>query len=330
MTKKKFIGFVLGAALSSGCKDGLTALTNNSNDTIPSISFTDRGTSAQTVDATLDIGLTLAGIVTESSYVIYSLSNATASKREQVAAGTISTSSDVAIVWDTENLPAGEYYLYADLIQNNIKLTASAPNKILVSHSASGNLPPTVTLTAPNGGENIESGYTTQITWTGADPEGFQLSFSIEYSADSGSSWLAVTSGVSGNTYDWSVPAGLAAGNTYVIKITATDTSGDSAIDLSDGAFIISKPVTWNTTIYPMLQTSCAGASCHSTGGAWVATFNTDDYSNAEGTGGFAMRERIWARVNNSTMPPGGSGYPFISASDRDLLWIWLNSAARE
>jgi hypothetical protein len=69
--------------------------------------------------------------------------------------------------------------------------------------------PHTLTVTAPNGGESWTAGTVHAITWTataevGPDPG----TVSLDYSTDSGSSWLPITAGdTNDGSYSWTVPS---------------------------------------------------------------------------------------------------------------------------
>jgi|GEM_PF-998788 len=69
--------------------------------------------------------------------------------------------------------------------------------EVLTSVS-SGASAPTITLTAPNGGEVLAGDFVT-VTWAAADPDSDPLVVNIDYSADGGTTWTLVAMGVSGN-----------------------------------------------------------------------------------------------------------------------------------
>jgi parallel beta-helix repeat protein len=101
----------------------------------------------------------------------------------------------------------------------------------------SDNEAPEVTVIYPNGGESINQ--TITILWDAVDNIDDDLSIDIEYSDDSGETWYMIAPNVENNgNYDWNT-SDLDEGSNYLIKITATDISGNSANDTSDSTFSI-------------------------------------------------------------------------------------------
>lgn len=103
---------------------------------------------------------------------------------------------------------------------------------------------PTVTVTAPNGGETALGGATFSITWTASDPDGDNTiqSFEIRLSTDSGATFnTTIASNVVGTARSilWNVPSGLNT-TTARIRVTVFDNAGGSAQDPSNADFAIS------------------------------------------------------------------------------------------
>ena len=94
-----------------------------------------------------------------------------------------------------------------------------------------------VILTSPNGGETIVSGGSRTIQWISASS---LATFDLEYSINDGKTWRSITTGVTGTSYNWSVP--VVAGNKRKcrVRITGYD-SGSNQIgqDTSDNRFMI-------------------------------------------------------------------------------------------
>ncbi len=103
---------------------------------------------------------------------------------------------------------------------------------VLATRQISANAP-TVTLLAPNGGENITAPF--QARWQAQDADGDPLTYALQISRDSGQTWLPVTRGLTETTYTLD-PARLPGGNHLWLRVLAHDgvrTSGDA----SDGDF---------------------------------------------------------------------------------------------
>ena len=106
------------------------------------------------------------------------------------------------------------------------------------------NQSPTVTVTAPNGGEILQVGQVFDITWNASDPNGDATiqKFDIRLSTDGGANYnFVVAPNVAGTArqFTWTVPVGF---NTTQarIRVTATDTQGATAQDDSNENFTIS------------------------------------------------------------------------------------------
>ena len=116
-----------------------------------------------------------------------------------------------------------------------VRLTDTASAIADTSASAFSILNPSVTVTAPNGGESWTAGSSQNITWSSTDVS----TVTIEYSDDSGSSWNPVASGVTASTgtHTWTVAA-VSSSDCY-IRISD---DASSAMDQSDTAFSIQNP----------------------------------------------------------------------------------------
>jgi len=91
-----------------------------------------------------------------------------------------------------------------------------------------------ITVTSPNGGEILYVGLTKNITWLSAGKVG---NVKIEYSTDSGTSWMEIVGSTENNgTYSWLVPD--AASTTCLVRISEAE-DGDPS-DTSNAAFTIS------------------------------------------------------------------------------------------
>ncbi|MBX7219889.1 MAG: NF038122 family metalloprotease [Blastocatellia bacterium] len=113
-------------------------------------------------------------------------------------------------------------------------------NEASTNANPSDTTPPTVKVTAPNGGESFNSGATIQITWTATD-NGTLASQDIALSTDGGNSFpTSVATGLSNTTFSFAFnsPATLQS-TTARIRVTARDAAGNSGLDTSDGNFSI-------------------------------------------------------------------------------------------
>ena len=95
---------------------------------------------------------------------------------------------------------------------------------------------PTVTVTAPNGGEVLD-GDQIVVTWTAGDADGDSLVFSLAYSADGGTTWTPIGSSVTGNsvTLEAAAVPGSTQGRFSVIASDGVNTGED----VSDGTFTV-------------------------------------------------------------------------------------------
>jgi hypothetical protein len=100
---------------------------------------------------------------------------------------------------------------------------------------------PTLTVTAPNGGENWEANTVQTITWTST---GSIANVKIEYSTDNGSSWNTITGSTANDgSHNWTIP------NTPsgICLVKVSDTAGPTS-DVSDTVFTIAEQRTVTVT----------------------------------------------------------------------------------
>jgi M6 family metalloprotease-like protein len=160
-------------------------------------------------------------------------------------------SNDGSHLWDVSGLPDGSNYL--------VRVTATdttARSDVDVSDATftiDNPGAPDVTITYPNGGETLSDSVT--ITWSASDPDPGEtplLSIDLDYSDNGGGSWNPIATGESNDgSYPWDV-SGLSDGSNYLVRITATDTTARSDVDVSDATFTIDNPDHPNVTVtYP-------------------------------------------------------------------------------
>ncbi|TLZ50665.1 MAG: hypothetical protein E6K18_06835 [Methanobacteriota archaeon] len=105
-----------------------------------------------------------------------------------------------------------------------------------------GNLPPTVTVVAPNGGEDWTGNTNHVIQWTQSDDRDSSLTDTLYYSTTGPAGpWTIITSGSFANSpnpfFTWTVPC-VDSSNAYV-RVFALDANSGAGQDLSDAAFTI-------------------------------------------------------------------------------------------
>jgi chitodextrinase len=83
----------------------------------------------------------------------------------------------------------------------------------------------------------LRAGTSYVLTW---DAPSTAVSFNLYYSINNGTSWQAIVKGVSGNSFDWKVPALKKNSTTCLLKIIGYDASGKKVgSDISDAGFSI-------------------------------------------------------------------------------------------
>lgn len=108
-----------------------------------------------------------------------------------------------------------------------------------IGGGGSGDGSPSVQVQAPNGDEDIQEGSTYEISWTASDSETSVETIDIEYSTDSGSSWTTLATGETHDgSYNWDT-TGVGTTSNALVRVTATDTDGNTAMDRSDATFRI-------------------------------------------------------------------------------------------
>ena len=95
--------------------------------------------------------------------------------------------------------------------------------------------PPTIFMTAPNGGETVAPGAVLEISWIATDGDsvaGVDLSYTADNVAET-----SIATDLTGTSYSWTVPMA----NTFGIRIkaVATDAGGQTDEDLTDEIFAV-------------------------------------------------------------------------------------------
>jgi hypothetical protein len=133
------------------------------------------------------------------------------------------------------------------------------------------NTPPSVTLTAPNGGELLRGGTNYTITWSASDAHFGSTPIALYYSTDGGASFLNLITAATENdgSYMWAVPA-LDNANIRV-RVVATDLAGNSNHDDSDASFTI------DSTAPSVTLTAPNGGEVLQGGSNYIITWNASD-----------------------------------------------------
>ena len=135
-----------------------------------------------------------------------------------------------AYSWTLPNIPSTQCLIKVMDYVNTCKYD--------VSNSYFTITPAAPILLTPNGGESYYSGYTASITWNTST---FYTSVKLDYSLDSGQTWINISAGVTNNgSYSWAVP------NVYSTKclVKASNSSNTLYYDISNAVFILKPAVT--------------------------------------------------------------------------------------
>jgi hypothetical protein len=95
---------------------------------------------------------------------------------------------------------------------------------------------PTVTLLSPNGGERL-TGESAEVRWQASDPDGDPLTFTLDYSLDSGVHWQGLAFDLTGSQTSLLLPRLPGSGHAR-LRIWASDGVNTGA-DSSDGDFSV-------------------------------------------------------------------------------------------
>jgi subtilisin family serine protease len=177
-----------------------------------------------------------------------------------------------------------------------------------------------LTLTSPNGGENLESSANHTITWTGA---GIVGDVKLEYSIDDGATWVNITTGtVNDGGYDWTVPGDIS--DSCLLKIS--DIDGQPS-DVSDAVFSIATPVaapvpppcgdSWNTAAVTGTHSDATyGNSLFVSVGYGGAVFTSANGSNWTGQTSGTGNNLYGVAYGNSTFVAVGASGTIITSGD--------------
>ena len=229
------------------------------------------------------------------------------------------TAATTTLNWNLKDLAGGTYTLYAieEGFDEEPSAFFSSATTFLERESSSGNSPPNLRLVAPNGENVFVAGSDNTISFTGSDPDGDDLVYGIDYSADNGVTWTNLTDNLTEQSYVWSA-AGLAQGITYKVRVTATDPAGATAVASSAKAFGLAlTPMTFAAGFGTMLDDNCGG--CHRAGGRNSGQFRSDSYDLAN-LGVADKMMNIKNRIEADEMPTAAP----LAQTGKEILTMWL------
>ena len=153
---------------------------------------------------------------------------------ENAQGGTLNTYSFDPIL-SSDNLTTGIIALQLPWDPSTKRIVLLLNGQILASRLASANVP-TVRVTSPNGGENL-NGASATFSWTAADTDGDTLTYALDYSKDNGATWIPLAANWSSTSFPVN-PASLAGSNQALFRVTASD-GFNTAQDQSDAVFTV-------------------------------------------------------------------------------------------
>jgi hypothetical protein len=148
--------------------------------------------------------------------------------------------------------PEGSIAEMVPWITGTHKIVITHGTAALITRTVSASTP-AVTITSPNGGENLSSGNVT-VNWTASDADGDPLTFSIDYSRDGGATWESVSGQITTTqaTLDLGLLPGTTQGKFRVWVSDGVNTSNDA----SDGTFSVGFKLPEIVSIEPISGTT--------------------------------------------------------------------------
>jgi hypothetical protein len=194
---------------------------------------------------TWDVANTNAGATNATSVAIRASVDGGHTYPYILAADTPNDGSEAVFV---PNVTADQVRVMVDATSNGFFDVSNADSTITADV-----LPPSVTVTTPNGGETVYSGVPYLVSWTASDNAALEH-FDVYVSYDGGSSYAPtpVCSGVSGSATSCSATFTVGATNTSVrVRVVAFDAVGLSAADASNANFTVSAGLPFVTVTAP-------------------------------------------------------------------------------
>jgi hypothetical protein len=156
-------------------------------------------------------------------------------------------------------------------------------------------VPPTITVTSPDGGENWVVGSSHNITWTSQDYNG---NVKIEYSTNAGSTWTIIAASTANDgTESWIIPNAP----TVQGRVKVSDAATGTPSDMSNANFTISAAPTLTITLPNGSESWCALSNHNIT---WTSTGTVAnvklEYSTNSGSSWISI---IASTLNDGTEP---------------------------
>jgi hypothetical protein len=151
-----------------------------------------------------------------------------------------------AAIWDTEEADRIDFVVNAPNPPGTKFVQIVAPNGTVLAERAASSSVPTVHVLTPNGPGSTEIGQSQQVSWSGADLDGDNLSYFVSYTPDNGNTWIPIVRNLTATSCTWNT-TGLAPTSECRIKVMASDgfntgeDSSDTTFSMTDSA----APTTW-------------------------------------------------------------------------------------
>jgi subtilisin family serine protease len=207
-------------------------------DHLPFITLTSpNGGEVMETGSTFDITWTTTGSVGNIK-IEYSIDNCS-SWLEIVA----STGNDGIYTWTVPANPSENCLVRVSGTGGSSSPVSDVSNAVF---SISTGPPKSITVTSPNGGEELAAGTSQQITWTTSGTIG---NLNIQCSTDNGTSWeMIAASAANDGSFDWTVPDSPS--NQCLVRIAVSDNDGEPS-DTSDATFTITSTTPTITVTSP-------------------------------------------------------------------------------
>jgi hypothetical protein len=220
--------------------------------------------------------------------------------------------NDGSHTWDVSALLDGDQYLIRITVTDTTGLSGSDSSDDPFTIQNVGI--PQVTVQFPNGGETVADSVV--IAWSAVDPNPGQtelLAVDLEYSDDGGDMWENIAQAqANSGSHVWDI-AQLPDGPDYLVRVTATDTTGQTGSDSSDAVFTV------ENTIYLVDRTGKHWDITHA-----VKYYGMDPQNFRYGLGPNAIQP-----INLPDMiSPGEPGYPADGSTMR-IIGTEINGDAR-